>query len=115
MLQCLNSPVEGGVVQEKLDTDVLLQEAVGQDGHGGEADVVHREIGGIVQGLGRTGGGAGGAGGGGEDRGVGQPRVNYREEETTLRQCTTDTHYGTLEAQPHLAYIQYIYNIVYSV
>lgn len=31
---------------------MLLQEAVSQDGHRGEADVVHRQIGCIIQGLG---------------------------------------------------------------
>lgn len=34
---------------------MLLQEAVSQDGHRGEADVVHRQIGCIIQGLGRAG------------------------------------------------------------
>lgn len=46
-------PVEGGIVQKPLHADVLLQQAVSQDGHGGEADVVHGQIGCIVQGLGR--------------------------------------------------------------
>lgn len=49
-------PIEGGVIQETVYRDVLLQEAVSQDGHRGEADVVHRQIGCIIQGL---GGGAG--------------------------------------------------------
>lgn len=31
---------------------MLLQEAVSQDGQRGEADVVHRQIGRIIQGLG---------------------------------------------------------------
>lgn len=50
-------PVEGGVVQENLNAKVLLQKAVSQDGHRGEADVVHRQIGCIIQGLGRMGAG----------------------------------------------------------
>lgn len=54
-------PVEGGILQKHLHADVLLQQAVSQDGHGGEADVVHGQIGRIVQGLGMTGA-AGGAG-----------------------------------------------------
>lgn len=36
---------------------MLLQEAVSQDGHGGEADVVHRQIGRVIQGLGKMGAG----------------------------------------------------------
>lgn len=48
-------PVEGGIVQKHLHADVLLQQAVSQDGHGGEADVVHGQIGRIVQGLGMMG------------------------------------------------------------
>lgn len=42
---------------------MLLQEAVSQDGHRGEADVVHRQIGGIIQGLGTMGAGGGGVNG----------------------------------------------------
>lgn len=45
-------PVEGGIFQKNLNANVLLQKAVGQDGHRGEADVVHRQIGRIIQGLG---------------------------------------------------------------
>lgn len=40
--------------QKNFNANVLLQKAVSQDGHRGEADVVHRQIGCIVQGLGRT-------------------------------------------------------------
>lgn len=52
-------PVEGSIVQQNLHADVLLQKAVSQDGHRGEADVVHRQIGCVIQGLGRIGGGGG--------------------------------------------------------
>lgn len=52
----LDVPIEGCVIQETVHRDVLLQEAVSQDGHRGEADVVHRQIGCIIQGLGRAGG-----------------------------------------------------------
>lgn len=55
-------PVEGSIVQKHLHADVLLQEAVSQDGHRGEADVVHRQIGRIIEGLGTMGAGAGGVG-----------------------------------------------------
>lgn len=48
-------PIEGSIFQKNLYADVLLQEAVSQDGHRGEADVVHRQIGRIIQGLGRIG------------------------------------------------------------
>lgn len=34
---------------------MLLQQAVSQDGHGGEADVVHGQIGRVIQGLGTMG------------------------------------------------------------
>lgn len=44
-------PVEGSIIQQSINADMLLQEAVSQDGHRGEADVVHRQIGRIVQGL----------------------------------------------------------------
>lgn len=53
-------PVEGSIVQQNLNADVLLQEAVSQDGHRGEADVVHRQIGRVIQGLGRMGARGGG-------------------------------------------------------
>lgn len=36
---------------------MLFEKAVSQDGHRGEADVVHRQIGRIIQGLGRMGAG----------------------------------------------------------
>lgn len=52
-VQCSLAPVEGSVVQQNLDGYVLFQEAEGQNGHGGEADVVHRQIGCVVQGLGK--------------------------------------------------------------
>lgn len=48
----LDVPIESWIIQEIVDRDVLLQEAVSQDGHRGEADVVHRQIGCIIQGLG---------------------------------------------------------------
>lgn len=48
----LGLPVEGSIIQQSINADMLLQEAVSQDGHRGEADVVHRQIGRIIQGLG---------------------------------------------------------------
>lgn len=48
----LDVPIESWIIQQIVDRDVLLQEAVSQDGHRGEADVVHRQIGCIIQGLG---------------------------------------------------------------
>lgn len=48
-------PVEGSIVKKNLHADMLLQQAISQDGHRGEADVVHRQIGRIIQGLGRMG------------------------------------------------------------
>lgn len=71
LLRCLPGlPVEGGIVQQELDADVLLQEAVSQDGHRGEADVVHRQIGRVIQGLGRTAGRQGGSRTGAEGGGA---------------------------------------------
>ncbi len=64
-------PVEGSIVQQNLNADVLLQEAVSQDGHRGEADVVHRQIGRVIQGLGRMGAGREGEKGEEEEEGWG--------------------------------------------
>lgn len=44
-------PVEGRVPLERVHGDVLLHQAVQQDGEGGEADVVQRQVGSVVQGL----------------------------------------------------------------
>lgn len=44
-------PVEGRVPLEHVHGDVLLHQAVEQDGEGGEADVVERQVGSVVQGL----------------------------------------------------------------
>lgn len=64
-MQCRLIPVEGSVVQQNLDGYVLFQKTEGQNGHGGEADVVHRQIGRVVQGLGKSGEGRNGAPGAG--------------------------------------------------
>lgn len=44
-------PVEGRVPLERVHGDVLLHQAVEQDGEGGEADVVERQVGSVVQRL----------------------------------------------------------------
>lgn len=66
-------PVEGSIVQQNLNADVLFQKAVSQDGHRSEADVVHRQIGRVIQGLGRMG-----EGGGSEGKGVGKEEQEGR-------------------------------------
>lgn len=45
------SPVQGGLPLECLHGDVLLNQAVEEDGEWGEADVVQRQIGSVVQRL----------------------------------------------------------------
>ena len=47
----LTSPVQGGVLLERLHGDVLLHQAVEEDGEWGEADVVQSQVGGVVQRL----------------------------------------------------------------
>ena len=44
-------PVEGRVPLERVRGDVLLHQAVEQDGEGGEADVVERQVGSVIQSL----------------------------------------------------------------
>lgn len=44
-------PVEGRVPPERVYADMLLREAVQEDRQGREADVVQRQVGGVVQGL----------------------------------------------------------------
>lgn len=83
-------PVEGGVVQKHLHADVLLQQAVSQDGHGGEADVVHGQIGRVIQGLGTMG--AAGVQGwwgeqGGSKLGVNIMDTTYKHSNTTILQA----------------------------
>lgn len=46
-----SSPVQRGLPLESLHGDVLLNQAVEEDGEGGEADVVQRQIGGVIQRL----------------------------------------------------------------
>lgn len=41
-------PVEGRVPLERVHGDVLLHQAVQQDGEGGEADVVQRQVGSVA-------------------------------------------------------------------
>lgn len=47
----VTSPVQGGLPLECLHGDVLLNQAVEEDGEWGEADVVQRQIGSVVQRL----------------------------------------------------------------
>lgn len=55
---------------------MLLEKAVSQDGHRGEADVVHRQIGRIIQGLRGRGAGGGVEGTWREEGGgMGQPGI----------------------------------------
>lgn len=44
-------PIEGGVPLQCLYGDVLLHQAVEEDGERGEADVVQRQIGSVIQRL----------------------------------------------------------------
>lgn len=73
---------------------MLLEKAVSQDGHRGEADVVHRQIGCIIQGLrGRgAGGGSEGMGWGKEGGGLGQPGIIIMERKKLMHTSTTSTH-----------------------
>ena len=67
-------PVEGGVLPQDVYVDVLLHQTVEQDGQRGEADVVQRQVGRVVQRLGEGEGEEGerkeeeGGGGGGRRR-----------------------------------------------
>lgn len=44
-------PVQGRVSLKHIDANMLLHEAVQEDGEGGEADVVEGQIRGVVQSL----------------------------------------------------------------
>ena len=87
----LGLPVEGSIVQQNLNADVLFQKAVSQDGHRGEADVVHRQIGRVIQGLGRMG-----AGGGSEGKRVGkEEQEGWGNQGLISREDKTHTHHHT--------------------
>ena len=47
----MTSPVQGGLPLQRLRGDVLLHQAVQQDGQRGEADVVQRQVCRVVQRL----------------------------------------------------------------
>lgn len=50
----VDSPVQGGLPLQGVHGDVLLDQAVQEDGERGEADVVQRQIGSVVQRLWRV-------------------------------------------------------------
>lgn len=77
---------------------MLLEEAVSQDGHGGEADVVHGQIGGIIQRLGIKGA-AGGKGRKRRINGWGTRGLHFIDDKTHTGQdyenrCTIMRHNG---------------------